>query len=273
MGIPLLRGRAIEARDRLGVPYVAVVNQEFARTVFGTEDPIGRHVISLACGTCDLEIVGVVGDSLYGNLRATTFFPAGPPPILFLSFSQAIWEPVGDVWYELKTRGDPLGVAAVVRDAVKRADPRVPVIRIKTQRALIDGAINQEITFARLGTAAALLALVIACVGLYGTMSYGVARRTSESGVRMALGAPRATVLWMVLREALTLTAIGLAISVPAALTASKVVESFLFGMKRNEPLTLEAAVLTLTAATMLAGYLPARTASRIDPMVALRYE
>jgi predicted permease len=273
MGIPLLRGRAIGVGDRAGAPYVAVVNQAFVKTFFGTEDAIGRHVISLACGTCDLEIVGVAGDSLYGNLRATTFFPAGPPPILFLSFSQAIWEPVGDVWYELKTTGDPLAAAAAVRDVVKRADPHVPVIRMKTQRALIDGTINQPITFARLGTAFALLALLIACVGLYGTVSFGVARRTTEIGVRMAIGARRAAVVWMVLGDVLLLAAIGIAIGVPASLAASTIVESFLFGTKRNDPLTLAVAVLTMTAAMALAGYLPARSASRIDPMVALRYE
>src|SRR5207244_1810476 len=110
-------------------------------------------------------------------------------------------------------------------------------------------------------------------VGLYGTMSYGVARRTSEIGVRMALGARRATVVWMVLREVLMLAAMGLSISLPAALIASKLVESFLFGMKRNDPLALAAAVLTMMAAVLLAGYVPARNASRIDPMAALRHE
>jgi ABC-type antimicrobial peptide transport system permease subunit len=133
--------------------------------------------------------------------------------------------------------------------------------------------INQEVTFARLCTAFALLALAIACVGLYGTMSYGVARRTSEIGIRMALGAQRASVVWMVLREVLTLAAIGLAISVPAALAASKLVESFLYGMKRNDPLTLAAAVATMVGATLLAGFVPARNASRIDPLAALRHE
>src|SRR6185436_5730870 len=122
---------------------------------------------------------------------------------------------------------------------------------LTTQRALIDATINQEVTFARLCTVFALLALTIACVGLYGTMSYGVARRTSEIGVRMALGARRATVVWMVLREVLTLAAIGLAISIPAALAASKVVESFLFETKRNDPFALVAAVLTMVGATV----------------------
>jgi predicted lysophospholipase L1 biosynthesis ABC-type transport system permease subunit len=230
-------------------------------------------MLKRSCPTCDIEIVGVVANSLYGSLKKTQFSPAGPPPILFLSFSQAIWRPVGAVTYELRTAGDPREPIAAVRDIVARADPRVPLIRVMTQRTLIDREINQEIAFARLCTAAALLALTMACVGLYGTTSYGVARRTSEIGVRMALGARREAVVWMVLREVLTLAAIGLAISVPAALAASRVVESFLFDMKRNDPLTLTAAVLTMTAATVLAGYLPARTASRIDPMVALRYE
>jgi ABC-type antimicrobial peptide transport system permease subunit len=113
----------------------------------------------------------------------------------------------------------------------------------------------------------------IACVGLYGTMSYGVARRTREIGIRIALDARRATVVWIVLREALTLAAVGLAISLPAALAASKLVESFLYGMERNDPLALAAAVLTLAGATLLADYVPARNTSRIDPMAALRHE
>jgi predicted permease len=274
MQIRVVRGRPIDARDRPGAPYVGVVNEEFARMFFGTVDPIGRHVkLNHPCPTCDVEIVGVVANTLYGSLRKTQFSPAGPPPIVLLSFAQALWRPVGAVTYELRTSGDPREPIAAVRDIMARADPRVPLTRVMTQRSLIDRGISQEIAFARLCTAAALLALTIACVGLYGTTSYGVARRTSEIGVRMALGARRATVVWMVLRDVMILALVGLAISVPAALAASKVVESFLFDMKRNDPVTLAAAVLTMMAATILAGYLPARSASRIDPMVALRYE
>ena len=131
----------------------------------------------------------------------------------------------------------------------------------------------QEITFARLCTAFAILALAIACVGLYGAMSYRVARRTGEIGIRMALGAQPRRVVWMVLREVIQLAAVGLAISVPTALAASKLVESFLFGMKPNDPLALIGSVVTLVSAAILAGYLPARNASRIDPMIALRDE
>src|SRR5207237_8552707 len=208
-----------------------------------------------------------------GWRKETTLTPAGPPPTVFLPFSQAVWGPVAEATYELRTAGDPLRPVRVVRDIMNRVDPRVPVTRVKTQRALIDANINQEITFARLCTAFALLALTIACVGLYGTMSYGVARRTSEIGIRMALGARRATVTWIVLRGVLALAAVGVAITVPAALAASKLVEAFLFGMKRNDPLALAAAVVTMLTAVTLAGYLPARNASRIDPMTALRHE
>jgi ABC-type antimicrobial peptide transport system permease subunit len=144
---------------------------------------------------------------------------------------------------------------------------------VKSQSARIDQTINQELAFARLCTAFALLALVIACVGLYGTMSYNVARRTGEIGIRIALGAQRSRVLWMVLREVVLMSAVGLAIGVPAALASSKVVESFLFGMKPNDPLALTGSVVTLLSAAILAGYLPARHASRIDPMIALRHE
>jgi ABC-type antimicrobial peptide transport system permease subunit len=175
--------------------------------------------------------------------------------------------------YELRTAGDPLRYINIVRDIVRQADARVPVSNIKTQAADIDETISQEITLARLGTAFAILALIIACVGLYGTVSYNVARRTGEIGIRMALGAQRGRLVWMVLREVLAVAAVGIAISVPIALLASRFVESFLFGLKPSEPLALLVAVAVLLAAALLAGYVPAQKASRIDPMIALRHE
>jgi macrolide transport system ATP-binding/permease protein len=175
--------------------------------------------------------------------------------------------------YQLRTESNPLAYVTAVRDLVRRADPRLPLSDVKSQSARIDQTINQEITFARLCTAFALLALVIAGVGLYGTMSYNVARRTGEIGIRMALGAPRGRVVWMVLREVVLVAATGLAISVPAALAASKLVESFLFRMTPTDPLALTGSVVTLVGAALLAGYLPARNASRIDPMIALRHD
>jgi ABC-type antimicrobial peptide transport system permease subunit len=160
-----------------------------------------------------------------------------------------------------------------VRQIVRQADAHVPVANVKTQAADIDQTINQEIVFAKLCTGFAILGLTIACVGLYGTVAYNVARRTGEIGIRMALGAQRGAVVRMILRQVLVLAAIGFAIGLPTALVTSKFIGSFLFGMKPNDPLALMMAVAILLAAALLAGYLPARKAARIDPMTALRHE
>jgi ABC-type antimicrobial peptide transport system permease subunit len=175
--------------------------------------------------------------------------------------------------FALRTSGDPLRHVNTVREIVRQADPRVPVTDVKTQAGQIDQTMNQEIIFARLGTAFAVLALLIACIGLYGTMAYTVARRTGEIGIRMALGAQRGTVVWMVLREVFVLAAVGLAIGVPSALGTSRFIESFLFEVKPNSPAALVFAVSILLFAVLLAGYAPARKASRIDPMTAVRHE
>lgn len=247
---------------------VAVVNQEFVKRTFGDKDPMGQRLtLTSPCVDCKIEIVGVCASSLYGNLKGQA------PPTVFLSFAQGGRGPVQGMVYELRTSGNPLNYVNSVRELVRQADARVPLADVKTQAVWIDQSINQEITFARLCTAFALLALAIACVGLYGTMSYNVARRVNEIGIRMALRAQRRRVVWMILREVLVLAAAGLVISLPAAFAASKLVESFLFGMKPNDPLALAGSVAILLIATILAGYLPARYASRIDPMVALRHE
>jgi predicted permease len=268
MQIPLLMGREIDERDRQGSPMVAVVNEAFARRSFGDRNPLAQHLtLEHMCAGCDIEIVGVSANTLYGDLKGQV------QPTVYLPFAQGGWGPVRGMVYQLRTSGNPLNYVHAVRDLVQRADPRLPLSDVKSQRAWIDQTISQEIAFARLCTAFAVLALVIACVGLYGTMSYTVARRTSEIGIRMALGAQRSRVLWMVLREVVLLAAVGLAIGVPTALAASKLVESFLFGMKPNDPLALMGSVLTLVSAAILAGYLPARNASRMDPMIALRHD
>jgi ABC-type antimicrobial peptide transport system permease subunit len=177
------------------------------------------------------------------------------------------------VTYALRTAGDPLSYVASVHEIVRQADSRIPVTNVITQAAEIDRTISQEVTFAKLCTGFAVLALLIACVGLYGTMSYNVARQVGEIGVRMAMGAQRGAVVWMILRRVLLLAAVGLAISVPAALSTSRLVKSFLFETQPNDPRTLAWAALVLLSAVILAGYAPARRASRIDPLAALRNE
>jgi predicted permease len=268
MQIPILLGRDIDEGDRSGSPMVAVVNEAFAKLCFDDRNPLGQHIsLPRACENCDIEIVGIAANSLYGSLKGKM------RPIAYLPFAQGALGPVQEMYYELRTAGNPLSYVSAVRDLVRRADDRLPVSEVKTQRAWIDETISQEIAFVRLCSAFAVLALAIACVGLYGTMSYNVARRTGEIGIRMALGAQRGRVLWMVLREVILLVAVGLAISLPAALAASKLLESFLFGMRPNDPRALAGSVVTLVSAAILAAYLPARSASRIDPMIALRQE
>jgi len=160
-----------------------------------------------------------------------------------------------------------------VREVVRQIDPRLAMSNLKTQAAHIDQAISQEITLARLCTIFAILALVIACVGLYGTVAFSIERRTGEIGVRVALGAQRTGIAWLVLRDVFKLGLVGLAIGVPVAVAGSRYVESFLFGIEPNDPLVIAMAVVALLAAALIAGYVPARRASRIDPMVALRHE
>jgi macrolide transport system ATP-binding/permease protein len=267
MQIPMLLGREIDGRDTPNSTPVVVVNERFVKVHFGDENPLGRHITRGGPHPREMELVGVASNAHYGPLKDTV------RPVLYIPYNQEEQPRMQQMVYALRTAGDPLAYVKTVRELVHRADDRIPVTDVQTQAAEIDRAMNQEIVFARLCTGFALLALVIAGVGLYGTTSYGVARRTGEIGIRMALGAQRGVVVRMILRQVLVLAAVGLAIGLPAALGASKLVESFLFEMKPNDPLAVTSAVGILIAAVILAGYMPARKASRIDPITALRDE
>ena len=268
MQIPLLRGRDIAEGDRQGTPPVVVVSDLFARAHLGETNPIGRQ-IEVRVGDVPLlfQIVGVAADVKYGGLKRQI------PPVVYLPYAQLPSPQLQDMTYALRTDGDPLHYVPAVRQIVHQADDRVPLTNIRTQDADIDRTINQEIVFARLCSAFAILALVIASVGLYATMVYAVARRTNEIGLRMALGAERGAVIWMILREVCVLAAIGLTIGVPTALAASRLTQSFLFEIKPGDPRALAVAMAILLSAAVAAGYGPARRASRVDPMIALRHE
>ena len=279
MQIPILAGRDFQESDRPGAPAVAVINEVFAKTNFGDRNPLGqrlilREALRLEAGPAgkgnriarDMEIVGVSANARYGGLKRDI------PPVVYIPYDQGYPQP-DQMVYTLRTSGDPLQYVNSVREIVRQADARVPVSEVRTLAADIDRTINQEITFAKLCSGFAILALVIACVGLYGTVSYNVTRRTREIGIRMALGAQRGGVVRMVLREVLVLAAAGLAIGMGTALVTSKFVESFLYGMEPNDPLALTLAVMALLGAGLLAGYVPARKASLIDPMTAVRHE
>jgi predicted permease len=269
MRIPLLAGREFDERDRMGALPVAIVNEAWVKVNLGGGNPVGHRVTSLRPRMTprDIQIVGLVRNARYDDL--TGDFPA----VVYLPIEQNMDVPADEMTFFLRTAGDPLGHASAVREIVRQADSRIPVEDLSTQAARIEREMSQEMLFARLCTAFAILALAIACVGLYGTTSYTVARRTGEIGIRMALGAPRRTVVWMVLRSVLLLAVLGLAVSLPAAVGASKLVEAFLFGVKPGDPLAVAAAVAILLSAALVAGYLPARKASRIDPMTAIRHE
>ena len=271
MQIPILAGREIDERDQPESKGVAVVSELFAKLNFGDENPLGQTVrlrgdIKHPETGRDMNVVGICKNVRYGGLKDEA------RPVIYIPYNQGYPHPQ-EMFYELRTAGDPMRFVNTVRDIVHQADALVPLSAVISQVGEIDQTINQEIVFAELCTGFAILALVIACVGLYGTVSYNVARRTGEIGIRMALGARRGNVVRMILRQVLVLAVVGLAIGVPVAFGTSKFVASFLFGMKPNDPLALTVAVAILLAAAILAGYAPAHRASRIDPMVALRHE
>jgi predicted permease len=271
MQIPILAGRDLQEGDRPGSPLIAVINEVFAKANFGDRSPLGQRLTMREAGeggrvARDMEIVGVSRNARYGGLTRAI------PPVVYMPYDQG-YPPPDQMVYALRTSGDPLRYVDSVREMVRQADARVPVSEVRTQAADIDQKINQEITFARLCSGFAILALVIACIGLYGTVSYNVARRTGEIGIRMALGAQRGAVVRMVLREVLMLVEAGLVIGMATALGTTRFVASFLYGMKANDPLTLTLAAMTLLGTALVAGYAPARKASRVDPMSALRQE
>jgi len=270
MKIPLIAGREIDDRDFARSAAVAVVNEKYVRVNFDRRMPLGQRIVinpQPGKSALEFEIVGVSKDFRYGNLKEDL------PSIAFVPFNQIPFGRIGEMTYSLRTAVDPLAVVATVHEIVWQADARVPVTHIKTQAVMIEQTMTQEILFARLCSGLAFLALAIACVGLYGTMSYAVARRTGEIGIRMALGAPRGRVLWMVMRQVAIMSAIGLAIGLPAAWETSRLVKSFLYGIKADDPLSIAAAIVTMAISVLVAGYAPARRASRIDPVIALRSE
>ncbi|MGO9259137.1 MAG: ABC transporter permease [Bryobacteraceae bacterium] len=268
MQIPIVLGHEIEERDAIGSTPVAVVNEIFAHRYFGADNPVGRHFI-LGGGAfqIDFEILGVSRTARLVSLKDEI------SPTIYVAYNQNPRQSLGSIVYEIRAAGDPAGLSAAVRRIVREADPRVPISSLITQERVIEQTIGQERTFAMLCTCFAVLAALIAFVGLYGLMAYSVARRTNEIGIRMALGAERRRLMWMVLREVLAMAVLGLAIGLPIALAATRFVGSFLFQMRPNDPIALTAAAVALLAASVLAGYGPAWRASRIDPWTALRDE
>ena len=264
MGIPLVSGRGFTERDHQTAPKVAVINEAAARKFFPNENPIGRRFGTSLKNTSAIEIVGVLRDVRYNDLRQP------PPPTLYLPHLQSNPE---DLVFSVRTAGDPAGVMNAARAALSAVDPTIPVISVQTQMSTLETRYAQEKVLAQASALFGGIALFVAAIGLFGLMSYNVSRRTREIGIRMAMGAERREVLGMVLRESMLLVAAGVVIGLGLSLATSRMIASQLFGLEPTDPTTIFAAILVMLAVSAMAGYLPARRAARVDPMVALRYE
>ncbi len=260
MGIPLLTGRTFTAAEFTNARPVALVNQAFVKAVLADRNPLGVR-FGQSHKDVHNEIIGVVGDSKYENLREEI------KPTVYVPLRS------GSAHFELRMAHNPSGLILAVRKIVAELDPNLPVFDIKTQTEQINEILVIERLLARLSTAFGLLALTLACVGLYGLLSYEVTRRTREIGIRMVLGATSAAVRGSVLQETLAIVLIGLALGIPTALAFTRALSTMLYGIQPSDPTTVAGIALMLTVVACLAGYIPARRASLVNPTVALRYE
>jgi putative ABC transport system permease protein len=266
LGIPLLAGRHFNGRDQITSPRVTVISEAMAKVYFPNENPIGKHMTFAFPpeSGIDREIVGVVG-----NIRDVAL-GQNPGPMMYVPFAQS---PFWGGAVIVKSTLSSADVAAAIRRDVREIDKDLPVTDVEDLSALVDASAAQPKFRTSLLGLFAVIALILAVTGIFGVISYSVSRRTHEIGIRVALGASRGVILKMVLRETLMLTFAGLAIGIPCALAASRLVGHMLFGVSPSDPVTLTAVALILSAVASFAGYIPARRAMRVDPMVALRHE
>jgi predicted permease len=268
VGIPVLLGRPIGLQDTATSNKVVVVNQKFANDYFPRGDAIGRSFTIWDPGVPGTwQIVGVVRDAKYSSPREA------PQRMIYLPLLQIAGSHAYAHSLELLTVGNPAHVTEQVRRALAQVDPNLAVLKMETISQQVNHLMDQEQLISQLCTWFALLALLLTSIGLYGVMTYNVARRTHEIGVRMALGAQNREVQWMVLRESLLLLGVGIIIGVPATMAATRLIGAQLFGLTPSDPLTFMTAILAISTVALLAAYFPARRATRVDPMVALREE
>jgi predicted permease len=280
VGQPVLRGRGITDQDTATSRFIAVVNQSFVKKFFPNEDPIGKHFGNDGQQYADsFEIVGVVADAKYNSPREEfrpMFFRPITQRLMTYKEPSAITGESRSMYINsitLRMSGDQQNVESLVRHTLAEIDPDLTIIDLHSLDYQVAGNFNQERLIARLTTLFGLLALLLASVGLYGVTAYSVARRTSEIGVRMALGATRASVVAMIIRVSMLQIGIGLAIGIPVTLICGRLVASQLYNVRTYDPIVLGASVLILSACAILAGFIPARRAASIEPMQALRSE
>jgi predicted permease len=264
MEMPLRAGRAFTRRDDQTAPKVAIVNETAVRKFFPNENPNGRHIGSRIETAGEREIVGVLRDAKYATVRD----PA--PPTMYVPYLQ---NRLGSAVFHVRTSGDPVAAIGAIREAVRQIEPDLPMVNVSTQVDEVEKNLSQERVFAQAYALFGGVALLLASVGLFGLMSYSVAQRTNEIGIRMALGAQYHDVLRLVMRESMSLVVGGVGLGVAAALGASRLVTSLLYGLAPTDPVTMLTAMAVLVVVSGVAGYLPARRAARVDPLVALHYE
>ncbi len=272
MGIPLLAGRALKHEDDAKAPRVVVANQTFANKYFPGESPVGKRFTFDPTKPDQVEIIGLAQDAKYARQRDDI------PPTVYANWRQELRSMSG-VTFEVRTAADPAAAVPVIRQAVAEVDPNLPLNSVKTQIEQADETLRMERLFAKLLTLFGLLAQQLAAIGLFGVMAYAVSQRTREIGIRMALGANRTDVLKMILRQGMSLAVLGVVLGLVVAYVFTKYLESLLdlknmlYGVKVNDPLTYGVIAAGLTLVALAACYIPARRATKVDPMVALRYE
>jgi predicted permease len=264
MGIPLIAGRSFNQHDTGASQRVAIISETMAARFFPNGSPLGKRFGTTDRPQKDLEIVGVVKDAKYGTIaeqmRPMAYYPHAQVP-----------QPLEN--FVVRFSGAPEAIVPQVRQAIKQVNGALPVDEVVSLSEFIGRSLTRQKLVARLASFFGLLALLLACIGLYGVLSYSVARRTNEIGIRMALGAHRRNVLWLALREAFTLVVIGVVLGLAVSLAAARIASTLLFDVKPNDPLTITLATLLLLAVATFAAYLPARRAARVDPMIALRHD
>jgi len=263
MKIPLVAGRTFTRADfeSSTVPKPIVVNRTFTRTLLGNDNPLGRVLSEGESQTPDWQIIGVVGDTKYENIRKEAEATAFTPHMYRLST------------FALRTEGDPKALVSLVRDAVRQVNLDFFILQMMTQLEEIDRTIYQERLVATLSILFGLLALTLACIGLYGLVAHGVARRTHEIGVRMALGARRHEILWLTARLGLVVTLAGVVVGLGVAVGVTRYLQSLLYHVRPGDPWTFAGIAIVLMMVALAACYIPARRAMGVDPAVALRHE
>jgi predicted permease len=266
LGLPVRYGRDFTEADTLSSQKVVVINETFANRYLTHQNPIGHHVaLSDTKDTPLFTVVGVAGDSKYTGVQEQQ------QPMAYFPYKQM--SGIGTMHVEVRTQSTSEAMMPALRRVLREFAPDLPLLDPKTQQAQFETTYQGPRLFANLSTSFGLLAVILVATGIYGTLSYNVSRRTAELGVRMALGASRTEVLWMVLRESFTLCFVGLIIGIPAAIACSRLMRSMLFGITPGDPIATIAALLLLFAVTSLASFIPAQRAASISPVRALRYE